>query len=130
MPKLAPSIVGHVRQTGDDAISAPLALAAFAALGQPTRLEVFRLLMRHEPGGMAAGAIAEVLGCPQNTLSTHLSILARSGLVRGARTGRSIIYRADLDAIRGLVNFFVDDCCDGHPELCGLPETKPPCGCS
>ena len=50
------------------------ALSALAALGQPTRLEVFRLLMRRHPNGVPAGAIAETLGCPQNTLSTHISI--------------------------------------------------------
>ncbi len=76
--------------------------------------------MRREPDGLSAGAIAETIGCPQNTLSTHLSILARAGLVRGARSGRSIVYRADLRAMRSLIEFLVDDCCDGHPELCGL----------
>jgi len=93
-----------------------------AALGQPTRLAIFQLLMSAEPDGLAAGAIANKVGCPHNTLSSHLSILARSGLVRGTRDGRSIIYRAHVDAIRTLVRFLVDDCCDGHPELCHLQE--------
>ena len=80
---------------------------------------------------MAAGTIADKVGCPHNTLSSHLSILARSGLVRGARDGRSIIYRANVDAIRTLVGFLVDDCCDGHPELCHLQEAidEANCGC-
>ena len=64
-------------------MSGPHALAALAALGQPTRLAIFQLLMRAEPYGRAAGAIADKVGCPHNTLSSHLSILARSGLVRG-----------------------------------------------
>ena len=76
-------------------MSAPHALAALAALGQQTRLEIFGLLVASEPNGLSAGTIAETIGCAHNTLSSHLSILARSGLIRGARDGRSIIYRAD-----------------------------------
>jgi DNA-binding transcriptional ArsR family regulator len=103
-------------------MSAPHALAALAALGQPTRLEIFRLLIRAEPDGMPAGVIAEKIGCPHNSLSSHLSILARSGLVRGTRDGRSIIYRADVEGVRILIAFLVTDCCSGHPELCDLQD--------
>ncbi len=126
-------MVGHVGPAArGDKMSAPHALAALAALGQPTRLAIFQLLMGAEPGGLAAGAIADKIGCPHNTLSSHLSILARSGLVRGARDGRSIIYRADVDAIRTLVGFLVNDCCDGHPELCHLQDaiSAAKCGCA
>jgi ArsR family transcriptional regulator, arsenate/arsenite/antimonite-responsive transcriptional repressor len=121
--KGALAVVGHIgpSQTGGR-MSAPHALAALAALGQTTRLEIFRLLMRAEPGGLPAGSIAHTIGCPHNTLSSHLSILARSGLVRGTREGRSIIYRADVEGIRTLVGFLVTDCCDGHPELCDLQD--------
>jgi ArsR family transcriptional regulator, arsenate/arsenite/antimonite-responsive transcriptional repressor len=97
MLKGALAVVGHVGPVPrGDRLSAPHALAALAALGQPTRLEIFRLLMRREPHGVPAGAIADTIGSPHNTLSSHLSILARSGLVRGTRDGRSIIYRADV----------------------------------
>lgn len=126
------AVVGHVGPAASgDKMSGPHALAALAALGQPTRLEIFRLLMRAEPNGMAAGAIAQELGCPHNSLSTNLSILARSGLVRGAREGRSIIYRADVEGMRGLIGFLVNDCCDGHPELCHLQDAlrAADCGC-
>jgi ArsR family transcriptional regulator len=122
MQREAVAVVGHLgpRSSGD-IMSSPHALAALAALGQPTRLEIFRLLMRAEPGGMPAGAIADAVRCPQNTVSTHLSILARSGLVRGTRDGRSIVYRAGVGSMRALVDFLVTDCCHDHPELCGLP---------
>jgi ArsR family transcriptional regulator len=123
MLKGALAVVGHVGPVpSGDRISAPHALAALAALGQPTRLEIFRLLMRREPHGVPAGAIADTIGCPHNTLSSHLSILARSGLVRGTRDGRSIIYRADVQGIRALVTFLITDCCDGHPEVCNLSD--------
>jgi ArsR family transcriptional regulator len=118
------AVVGHVGPASNgDSMSAPHALSALAALGQPTRLDIFRLLIRHQPGGLAAGALAEAIGCPHNTLSSHLSILARSGLVRGTREGRSIVYRADIDGMRALIGFLVDDCCEGHPELCNFQQT-------
>ena len=130
MLKGALAVVGHVGPVpSGDRISAPHALAALAALGQPTRLEIFRLLMRREPHGVAAGAIADTIGCPHNTLSSHLSILARSGLVRGTRDGRSIIYRADVQGIRALVAFLITDCCDGHPEVCNLSDLLRETGC-
>lgn len=133
MTKTALAVVGHVGpERSGGKMAAPHALAAFAALGQSTRLEIFRLLIRAEPDGLAAGSLADTIGCPHNTLSVHLSILARSGLVRGTRDGRSIIYRADVEAIRALVGFLVTDCCDGHPELCDLDSAirSAACGCA
>ena len=125
------AVVGHIGPAPQgDKLSAPHALAALAALGQPTRLGIFRLLIGAEPSGLPAGAIAEKIGCPHNTLSSHLSVLARSGLVRGQREGRSIIYRADVDSIRRLVGFLVNDCCGGHPELCDLQDAISSCGCA
>jgi ArsR family transcriptional regulator, arsenate/arsenite/antimonite-responsive transcriptional repressor len=131
MAKSPLAVVGHIGPAPrGDKISSPHALAALAALGQPTRLDIFRLLIRREPGGLAAGAIAEAIGCPHNTLSSHLSILARSGLVRGTRDGRSIVYRADVEGMRALVAFLIDDCCDGHPEICNLQATPRAAACS
>jgi ArsR family transcriptional regulator, arsenate/arsenite/antimonite-responsive transcriptional repressor len=113
------AIVGHVAPVSwGNGMTAPHALAALAALGQPTRLDIFRLLMRRGSEGLLAGSIAETIGCPHNTLSSHLSILARAGLICGTREGRTIIYRADIDGMRSLLSFLVTDCCEGHPELC------------
>jgi ArsR family transcriptional regulator, arsenate/arsenite/antimonite-responsive transcriptional repressor len=113
------AVVGHVGPVPSNGNLSPAhALAALAALGQQTRLEIFRLLVRCAPGGLAAGTIAETISCPNNTLSSHLAILARAGLVHGARDGRSIFYRADLDGMRALVGFLLTDCCNGHPEVC------------
>ena len=125
------AVVAHAGPTADgDTLTAPHALAALAALGQPTRLQVFQLLMRAEPDGRQAGAIATAIGCPHNTLSTHLAILARAGLVRGLRDGRAIVYRADVDGMRALLSYLVSDCCNQHPELCGfLTKSMSDCGC-
>jgi DNA-binding transcriptional ArsR family regulator len=94
------------------------AITAFAALAQVTRLAVFRLLIAHEPDGLAAGDIARALQVPHNTLSTHLAVLARAGLVAADRRSRQILYRARLGRVRELVGFLLKDCCKGNPEIC------------
>ena len=103
------------------------AILALAALAQSTRLEAFRLLVRHEPGGLPAGEIANHLAIPANTLSSHLGVLSRAGLIKSERRSRSIIYRADLDRLQALVLFLLKDCCQGRAELCEplLAELNP-----
>ena len=93
-------------------------ILALGALAQETRLETFRLLIQHEPDGLPAGEVARLLDVPQNTMSSHLSILARAGLVRADRQSRFVIYRADLDGLREMMLFLVKDCCGGRAELC------------
>jgi ArsR family transcriptional regulator, arsenate/arsenite/antimonite-responsive transcriptional repressor len=101
-------------------------ILAFAALAQPTRLGVFRLLVKHEPEGLPAGDIARELAVPQNTMSAHLAILARAGLVMSERKSRSIIYRANLVTLQDLTSFMVEDCCGGRANLCApAAECKP-----
>jgi ArsR family transcriptional regulator, arsenate/arsenite/antimonite-responsive transcriptional repressor len=104
------------------------AILALAALAQSTRLDVFRLLAKHEPDGLAAGDIAKALAVPQNTMSSHLSILSRAGLVSAQRFSRSIVYRADLSRFQDVVLFMLRDCCDGRPEICApLVANLTPC---
>jgi DNA-binding transcriptional ArsR family regulator len=105
------------------------AILALAALAQSTRLEAFRLLAGHEPNGLAAGAIADALAVPQNTMSSHLAILARAGLIRSQRLGRSIVYRADLARFQDVALFLIKDCCGGRPELCAplIADLQPCC---
>ena len=103
---------------------------ALGALAQPTRLEVFRLLVRHEPKGLAAGDVARALGVPQNTMSSHLAVLSRAGLVSAQRFGRSIVYRVDLSQLREVMLFMLRDCCGGRPEICAplIEDLTPCCG--
>lgn len=105
------------------------AIGALGALAQETRLDTFRLLVRHEPEGLAAGEVARQLDVPQNTMSAHLSILSRAGLVTSERHSRSIVYRADLARLKGLTLFLVKDCCGGATELCAplIDELLPCC---
>ncbi|MEH3109492.1 MAG: helix-turn-helix transcriptional regulator [Agrobacterium cavarae] len=114
-----------------------LAIAALSALAQPTRLETFRLLVKAEPDGVAAGELARLVDVPQNTMSAHLGILQRAGIVKSDRQSRSIIYRADLDGFRALTLFLLKDCCNGNAALCApliadltpccMPEGATPC---
>jgi DNA-binding transcriptional ArsR family regulator len=94
-------------------------ILALAALAQGTRLDTFRLLVRHEPEGLPAGEIARQLAIPHNTMSSHLAILTRAGLIGAERQSRSIVYRARLDQLREMTLFLVKDCCGGNPDLCG-----------
>lgn len=105
------------------------ALGAFAALSQSTRLEVFRLLIKAGEAGMSAGDISETLDVRQNTMSANLSILTQSGLIRNKRQGRSIRYFADMDGMRGLLAFLMEDCCGGHPDLCRPVIDEIACAC-
>jgi len=104
-------------------------ILAMAALAQPTRLDAFRLLIMHEPDGLPAGEIADELAVPHNTLSAHLSVLSRAGLVTSKRSSRSIIYRADLQAVQDMTLFLLQDCCGGRTELCAplIDSLAPSC---
>jgi DNA-binding transcriptional ArsR family regulator len=93
-------------------------VAALSALAHPGRLDVFRLLVRAGPEGVAAGEIARATGSLSNTLSANLNVLAGAGLVSSRREGRSIIYAAGYDRMRELLAFLMEDCCAGNPEIC------------
>lgn len=94
------------------------AATSFAALSQPTRIDIFRLLIKAGPDGLAAGTIAERLDVKQNTLSANLSVLLNAGLLKNQRQGRSIRYYADMGGLRNLLGFLLQDCCGGQSDLC------------
>ena len=104
------------------------AIDGLGSLAQPTRLAVFRKLLAAHPQTVPAGELARLCDVPHNTMSTHLGVLSRAGLVEVERDGRAMNYRADLNAFRGLVKFLTRDCCNGRPDLCGdmarlIPES-------
>ncbi|MBN8551431.1 MAG: winged helix-turn-helix transcriptional regulator [Caulobacterales bacterium] len=88
-----------------------IAIECFFTLGHGRRLDVLRLLIRHAPEGLKAGDIAAALGRPASTMSTHLRLLAQTGLIRSERRGREIWFRPNLERVRELVVFLVADCC-------------------
>ena len=109
-------------------MDSPEGILALAALAQPTRLDVFRLLVKQEPEGMPAGDIAQQLAVPHNTMSSHLAILTRAALISSERHGRSIVYRANLATLQSMTLFLLQDCCGGEPGLCAsLIESIKPC---
>lgn len=102
------------------------ALDCFAALSQETRLSIVRLLVKAGQDGVAAGAVADEVGVSASNVSFHLKELERSGLVLQRRESRSIIYAANYDALSGLIDFLMKDCCAGRPEICA-PALAPSC---
>jgi protein-tyrosine-phosphatase/DNA-binding transcriptional ArsR family regulator len=95
----------------------PRAVHAFATLGHPGRLAVFRLLMRFAPQGVRPTEIAEALGLKPNTLSHHLSDLTASGLVEVERRGRSLHYSVALDTTEDLIGYLAVDVGRARPDL-------------
>ena len=89
------------------------AIGALGALAQEHRLALFRLLIQAGEKGMPAGAIADALGVPNSSLSFHLGQLRRAGLVLQERQHRSLIYRANYQAMNGLVAYLMENCCGG-----------------
>ena len=102
------------------------ALLGFAALAQESRLRIVRRLVRAGPQGVAAGRIAEGIGVSPSNVSFHLKELERAGIIAARREARSIIYVADYKAMRNLIQFLMEDCCGGRPEICG-PALAPAC---
>lgn len=94
------------------------AVAALSALAQVTRLRVFRMIIDAGLEGLPAGAISDAEGVPHNTMSSHLAILLRAGLISSRRDGRSIIYTANIKGTRAMLGYLVADCCGGQPEIC------------
>ncbi|MGV8988467.1 MAG: metalloregulator ArsR/SmtB family transcription factor [Cypionkella sp.] len=102
---------------------------AFATLGHPGRIAVFRLLMRFAPQGVRPTEMAEALNLKPNTLSHHLADLEDAGLIKAERQGRSLFYSPRLDQVSDLVGYLVNDCCRARPDIyaplnCG-PLAKP-----
>jgi ArsR family transcriptional regulator len=94
------------------------AARSLAALGHEGRLLAFRLLVEAGPDGLAAGEIARRTGAVQNTSSSNLNVLAGAGLVTSRREGRSIIYAVAHARLGELLEYLVQDCCGGRPDLC------------
>lgn len=94
------------------------AIEALAALAQPTRLDVFRRLIKSYPDEVAAGEIARRCKTRHNTMSTHLAILSRAGLVTGRKDGRMMYYSAMFERVEALIAFLLQDCCHGRAEIC------------
>lgn len=110
-----------------DPLSAADAVAALAALAQPTRLAIFRRLVEFAPDGQTPGELAGALDLPAPTLSFHLKELANAGLVGDTREGRRIRYRADVETMNALLGYLTDHCCRGRGRLADSATCGAPC---
>lgn len=97
---------------------------ALAALAQPTRLAVYRLLVESGPEGMAAGRVAEKLKVSPAILSFHFKTLSHAGLVESRQEGRFVYYSANFAAMNDMVAYLTENCCGGDTAAC-RPGTKP-----
>ncbi|WP_404373692.1 ArsR/SmtB family transcription factor [Sphingomonas sp. MMS24-J45] len=88
-------------------MDASRAITIMSALAQATRLRTYQLLVECGESGLNSGAIAERVGSPHNTISSHLTILAHAGLVRREQRGREVTYRAVLDEVAELGGFLL-----------------------
>jgi ArsR family transcriptional regulator, arsenate/arsenite/antimonite-responsive transcriptional repressor len=100
------------------------AVTSLAALAHSQRLGIFRLLVREGPNGLAASDIAEAVGASPTAASFHLKELDRAGLIHSRRDGRYVRYAIHVEGMRKLLTFLTEDCCQGHPELCGSSLKK------
>lgn len=92
-----------------------LAAASLAALGNPTRLRLYRLLVRAGSPGLPVGELVRTLGTPASTLAHHLAFLTRAGLVEQEQHGREVRSRPDFAAMTQLMTFLTAECCTGVP---------------
>ncbi len=98
------------------------AVTALSALAQQTRLKIYRELVKAHihnsaEGGLPAGALVKKLKVPAPTMSFHLKEMTHAGLLSPRREGRSIIYKANLKAMQSLIEYLLEDCCEG---ACGV----------
>ena len=118
------AVKGHHWERNGCSMDMTAALAALTALSHPTRLQAFRLLVSEGPNGLTAGALAELLDVTPPTLSFHLKELDRAGLLRSWRRQRHIHYAVDIAGMRRFLTYLTEDCCQGHPEICGDLATE------
>jgi DNA-binding transcriptional ArsR family regulator len=85
--------------------------ARLEALGNQTRLQIYRALVRAGHAGMPVGRLQEKLKIPASTLSHHIKTLVAVGLVSQARESTTLICHANFEAMRGLVDFLAAECC-------------------
>jgi predicted transcriptional regulator len=97
------------------------AISAFLALGQESRLNVFRLIVQRGDVGLTPSEIIEKLGIPNATLSFHLKELVTANLLLVERQSRNLIYRPNTEIVQQLSGFLLENCCGGKP----CPPAKP-----
>jgi DNA-binding transcriptional ArsR family regulator len=96
-----------------NSLSENQAAEGLAALGNPHRLRLFRLLVRAGPDGLNISDLQRLLDLPASTLAHHLAKLTQAGLVSQEKRGREVICTAHYDTMNGLLSYLTDQCCSG-----------------
>ncbi len=100
----------------------------FEALSSEVRLDIFRLLVKHAPGGLVQGDIAKELDIPATNLSFHLKAILHSGLADVEREGRFMRYKANIPLMLDVIGYLTAECCCGNPEACQQLRDGSPAG--
>ncbi|MBR0556895.1 winged helix-turn-helix transcriptional regulator [Ciceribacter sp. L1K23] len=87
------------------------AASQLEALGNTSRLKIYRALVRAGHGGLPVGQLQERVGIPASTLSHHLKRLVEAGLASQERQATTLVCRADYESMQGLIGFLSDECC-------------------
>ena len=87
------------------------AAAHLEALGNPTRLKIYRALVRAGDAGLPVGRLQDKLKIAPSTLSHHIKTLMVVGLINQVRDATTLVCHANYDVMRGLVDFLVAECC-------------------
>lgn len=90
----------------------------FEALSSETRLEIFRLLVKHAPEGLVAGEIARYLNIPANNLSFHLKNILHANLVTMQKEGRFLRYQANIPLMLKTIAYLTAECCSKNQNKC------------
>jgi DNA-binding transcriptional ArsR family regulator len=96
------------------------AIQALAALANEHRMSIYRTVLAAGPSGLPAGQIAERSGLGASNVSFHVAQMERAGLLRSWRVQRNVFYAVEMEGMRQLLAFLTEDCCGGHPEVCGV----------
>ncbi len=90
-----------------------LMAARLEALANPTRLAIFRSLVKAGDDGANVGAIQSVVSIPASTLTHHIQKLVNAGLVTQERKSRELICRAEYEVMDAIVDYLKEECCQG-----------------
>ncbi|GLQ73526.1 transcriptional regulator [Vibrio sp. vnigr-6D03] len=85
-------------------------------LGHPTRLTIYKSVVKAGFRGIAVGGLQESLAIPGSTLSHHISGLVSAGLLTQRREGRTLFCVAEYEKLRGVISFLLDECCADEEE--------------
>ena len=107
----------------------PAAVESLGALAHEHRLAIYRLLIRQGPKGLPAGVVGKRIGLTPSSLTFHLQVLQRAGLIKQVRSGRQLFYSADFSAMNELVGYLTDECCfesaSCAPDCAPIRKAKP-----